>query len=74
MVISSLLSSGTSSSSVVVQVEFLILSLILTLLVALLARRVPYTLLLAIVGLGFGLLPFVPNVYVDPNLIWWWLT
>src|SRR2546421_82954 len=53
MVLSSLLSSGTSSSSLVDQVEFLILLLIVTLIVALLSRRlrVPYTLLLAIIGL-----------------------
>ena len=46
MVLSSLLSGGISSSNIVGQVEFLILLLIVTLIVALLSRRlrVPYTL------------------------------
>jgi len=71
MVIASLMSSGTSSSSLVEQVTFLILLLIVTLIVALLARRlrVPYTLLLVIVGLVIGLLPFLPNEHIDPNLV-----
>ena len=71
MVSASFLSSGTSPSSIVGQVEFLILLLIVTLIVALLSRRlrVPYTLLLVIVGLVVGLLPFLPNVHIDPNLI-----
>ena len=71
MVIASLLNSGTSSYSLVDQVRFLILLLIVTLIVALLARRlrVPYTLLLVIVGLVVGLLPFLPHEHLDPNLI-----
>src|SRR5881227_3950246 len=71
MVLSSLLSSGTSSSSLVDQVQFLILLLIVTLIVALLSRRlrVPYTLLLVIVGLVVGLLPFLPHEHIDPNLV-----
>src|SRR5881227_1001861 len=71
MVLSSLLSSGTSSSSLVDQVQFLILLLIVTLIVALLSRRlrVPYTLLLVIVGLVVGLLPFIPHEHLDPNLV-----
>jgi CPA1 family monovalent cation:H+ antiporter len=71
MVISSLLSSGTGSSSLVDQVRFLILLLIVTLIVALLSRslRVPYTLLLVIVGFVVGILPFVPNEHIDPNLV-----
>jgi len=71
MVLASLLSSGTSSSSLVDQVQILILLLIVTLIVALLSRRlrVPYTLLLVIVGLVVGLLPFLPNEHLDPNLI-----
>ncbi len=71
MIISSLLSSGASSSNIVNQVEFLILLLIVTLIVALLSRRlrVPYTLLLVIVGFVVGILPFIPNEHVDPNII-----
>ncbi|TMD99439.1 MAG: hypothetical protein E6I80_28040, partial [Chloroflexi bacterium] len=71
MVLSSLLSSGTSTSSLVDQVRFLILLLIVTLIVALLSRRLrmPYTLLLVIVGFVVGLLPFLPNQHIDPNLV-----
>jgi CPA1 family monovalent cation:H+ antiporter len=71
MVLSRLFRRGTSSSNLVGQVEFLILLLIVTLIVALLARRlrVPYTLLLVIVGLVIGLLPFLPDIHIDPNLV-----
>ena len=71
MIISSLLSNGASPSNIVSQVEFLILLLIVTLIVALLSRRlrVPYTLLLVIVGFVVGILPFIPNEHVDPNII-----
>ncbi len=71
MVLSSLLSSGTNSSNLVQQVQFLILLLIVTLIVALLARRlrVPYTLLLVIVGFVVGLMPFLPHEHLDPNLV-----
>jgi CPA1 family monovalent cation:H+ antiporter len=71
MVISSLLSGGTSTSSLVDQVQLLILLLIVTLIVALLSRRlrVPYTLLLVIVGFVVGLLPFLPHEHIDPNLV-----
>ncbi len=71
MVLSSLFSNGTSSSSFVDQVRFLILLLIVTLIVALLSRRlrVPYTLLLVIVGFVVGLFPFMPNEHIDPNLV-----
>ncbi len=43
----------------------------MTLLVALLSRRLrlPYTLLLVIVGFVVGILPFIPNEHVDPNII-----
>ena len=71
MVLASLLSSRTDVSSLVDQVRFFILLLIVTLIVALLARslRVPYTLLLVIVGLSIGLLPFLPHEHIDPNLV-----
>ena len=71
MIISSLLSNRASPSNIVSQVEFLILLLIVTLIVALLSRRlrVPYTLLLVIVGFVVGILPFIPNEHVDPNII-----
>lgn len=40
---------------------------------ALLSRRlrVPYTLLLVIVGLVVGLLPFLPHEHLDPNLVFY---
>ncbi len=71
MVLSSLLGSGTSSSSLVDQVRFLILLLIVTLIVALLSRRlrVPYTLMLVIVGFVVGFVPFIPNEHLDPSLV-----
>src|SRR5947208_13573758 len=66
MVLASLLSSGTSTSSLVDQVEFLILLLIVTLIVALLSRR-----LLVIVGSVVGLFPFLPNEHIDPNPVFY---
>jgi len=71
MVLSSLLSGATSASSLADQVEFLILLLIVTLLVALLSRRlrVPFTLLLVIIGFVVGLLPLLPHEHIDPNLV-----
>ena len=74
MIIASLLSNGTSVINLVGQVEILILLLIVTLIVALLARlmRIPYTLLLVIIGfiVGIvGLLSFLPHEHLDPNLV-----
>src|SRR5256885_17250380 len=71
MVISSLLSSATGATSLVDQVQTLIFLLIVTLVVALFSRllRVPYTLLLVIVGFVVGLLPFLPHEHIDPNLV-----
>ena len=74
MIIASLLSNGTSAMSLVGQVELLILLLIVTLIVALLSRlmRIPYTLLLVIIGfiVGIvGLLSFLPHEHLDPNLV-----
>jgi NhaP-type Na+/H+ or K+/H+ antiporter len=44
-----------------------------TLIVALFSRclRVPYTLLLVIVGFVVGLLPFLPHEHIDPNLVFY---
>jgi len=71
MIIASLSSSGTSATSPVDQIQLLILLLIVTLIVALLSRRlrVPYTLLLVIVGFVVGLMPFLPHEHIDPNLV-----
>src|SRR6266571_1721746 len=71
MVISSLLSSATGATSLADQVQILIFLLIVTLVVALFSRllRVPYTLLLVIVGFVVGLLPFLPHEHIDPNLV-----
>jgi Na+:H+ antiporter len=53
------------------QVERLVLLLIISLVVALVARqlRFPYTLALVLVGLLLGWLPFVPNVKLDPEVV-----
>lgn len=53
------------------QVERLVLLLIVSLVVALVARqlRFPYTLALVLVGLLLGWLPFVPNVQLDPEVV-----
>src|SRR6266702_3947848 len=71
MIISSLLSGPTSATSLADQVQILILLLIVTLIVALFSRllRVPYTLLLVIVGFVVGLIPFLPHEHIDPNLV-----
>src|SRR2546429_3621182 len=71
MIISSLLSGPTNATSLVDQVQILIFLLIVTLVVALFSRllRVPYTLLLVIVGFVVGLLPFLPHEHIDPNLV-----
>ncbi len=71
MVISSLLSSATGATSLADQVQILIFLLIVTLVVALFSRllRVPYTLLLVIVGFVVGFLPFLPHEHIDPNLV-----
>lgn len=74
MMIASLVRNGISTMSLVGQVELLILLLVVTLIVALLARlmHVPYTLLLVIVGflVGIvGLLSVLPHEHLDPNLV-----
>jgi CPA1 family monovalent cation:H+ antiporter len=71
MIIASLSSSGTSATSPADQVQLLILLLIVALIVALFSRlmRVPYTLLLVIVGFVVGLMPFLPHEHIDPNLV-----
>ena len=74
MMIVSLVSNGTSVINLVGQVEILILLLIVTLIVALLSRlmRIPYTLLLVIIGflVGIvGLLSFLPHEHLDPNVV-----
>jgi monovalent cation:H+ antiporter, CPA1 family len=68
MILASLLNSPTN---LVNQVEVLIILLIVALVVALFSRlwRVPYTLLLVIIGLVVGFLPFLPHEHIDPNLV-----
>lgn len=53
-------------------IELIIFGLLLaTALLAVLARlaRIPYPILLVLGGLGFGLLPGVPAVELDPELV-----
>lgn len=53
------------------QVEQLVLLLIVSLVVALVARqlRFPYTLALVLVGLLMGVLPFIPTVQFNPEVV-----
>lgn len=73
MIVSSLLNSLSGTSNLVAQVQILILLLIVTLIVALFSRllRIPYTLLLVIVGFLVGFLPFIPHEHIDPNLVFY---
>jgi CPA1 family monovalent cation:H+ antiporter len=75
MIIASVSSIGTSATSIVGQIQLLILLLMVTLIVALLSRlmRVPYTLLLVIVGfivgIVVGLISYFPHEHLDPDLV-----
>lgn len=53
------------------QIEQLVLLLIVSLVVALIARqlRFPYTLALVLAGLALGWLPFVPTVQLNPEVV-----
>lgn len=53
------------------QVQVLLLLLVITLAVALVARplRLPYTLILVVVGLLIGFLPLMPNLHLNPDVV-----
>ena len=65
----SILSSGTGS--VEQQAQLVVLLLVITLFVALISRplRLPYTLVLVIVGLLIGFLPILPQAHLDPAVV-----
>lgn len=71
MVISSLLNNTTGQADAFAQAQTVVILLVVTLIVALISRRLRlvYTLVLVVVGLVIGFLPFLPNVHLDPNLV-----
>ncbi|HEX6110025.1 MAG TPA: sodium:proton antiporter [Ktedonobacteraceae bacterium] len=71
MVIARLLSHLTSGESVLGEAEIIVILLGVTLIVALTSRRLrlPYTLLLVLVGLVIGILPVFIEVHLDPNIV-----
>jgi Na+:H+ antiporter len=71
MVIARLLSNLTSGASALEQVQTAVILLVVTLIVALTSRRLrlPYTLLLVLVGLVMGFLPILIRVHLDPNVV-----
>ena len=66
MLIPGLLSSITSEASTIAQVQTIVILLVITLIVALISRRLRlvYTLVLVVVGLLIGFLPFLSHVHL----------
>jgi len=71
MILSSLLRNTTSEASAFAQVQTVLILLVITLIVALISRRLQlvYTLVLVVVGLLIGFLPFLSQVHLDPNVV-----
>jgi CPA1 family monovalent cation:H+ antiporter len=71
MILSSLLSNTTSEASAFAQVQTVLILLVITLIVALISRRLRlvYTLVLVVAGFLIGFLPFLPHVHLDPNVV-----
>lgn len=71
MVIARLLNILISQISALEQAEIVVVLLAVTLIVALTSRglRLPYTLLLVVVGLVIGILPILIQVHLDPNVV-----
>src|SRR6266849_2044214 len=71
MVISSLLGNTTGQADAFAQAQPVVILLVVTLIVALISRRLRlvYTLVLVVVGLVIGFLPFLSPVHLDPNLV-----
>jgi monovalent cation:H+ antiporter, CPA1 family len=71
MVIARLLGNLTSQESALEQAEIVVILLGVTLIVALTSRRLrlPYTLLLVLVGLAIGVLPIFIEIHLDPNMV-----
>lgn len=62
---------SNSEISTARQVQIMVILLSITLVVSLIARRLrlPYTLLLVMVGLLIGLMPFIHGPQLDPNIV-----
>lgn len=71
MVVARLLSYLTNGENVLGEAEIIVVLLGVTLIVALTSRhlRLPYTLLLVLVGLIIGVLPVFIEVHLDPNIV-----
>ncbi len=71
MIILNLFSSATSEEGALEQLQTVVILLVVTLIVALASRRLrlPYTLLLVLVGFVIGLLPVLIQVRLDPNVV-----
>ncbi len=71
MVIARLLTNLTGETGTFEQVQTIVILLVVTLIVALASRRLrlPYTLLLVLVGFVFGFLPILTQVHLDPNVV-----
>ncbi len=71
MILSNLLSNTTSAASAFAQVQTVLILLVITLIVALISRRLRlvYTLVLVVAGLLIGFLPFLSQVHLDPNVV-----
>ncbi len=71
MVLARLLTNLTGETGTFEQVQTIVILLVVTLIVALASRRLrlPYTLLLVLVGFVFGFLPILTQVHLDPNVV-----
>jgi len=71
MIISSLFTNTTSQPDAFAQTQTVVILLVVTLIVALISQRLRlvYTLVLVVVGLVIGFLPFLPNVHLNPDLV-----
>src|SRR5258708_32864772 len=71
MLIPGLLSSITSEASTFAQVQTVVILLVITLIVALISRRLRlvYTLVVVVVRLLIGFLPILSHVHLDPYLV-----
>ncbi len=71
MILAWQLNNLTSQESALEQAETVVILLAVTLIVALTSRRLrlPFTLLLVLVGLAIGILPIFIEVHLDPNVV-----
>ncbi len=66
-----LVPTASSGGTTPEQVQVIVLLLVVTLIVALVSRRLrlPYTLVLVLVGLIIGFLPILAAVHLDPSVV-----